>query len=135
MNSHLIITKPLNDEYPEWFAGEIESVHYNDLIAGLTDSFSNTLLFLQGLDDDDVAYRYAPGKWSIKQMWQHINDVERILCYRALRNARQDATVLYYKGTSGSSTLSVRAICYLILGHEIHHLQTINSRYINRKKN
>ena len=94
MNTHPIITKPSAEEYPEWFASEIEPVPYNDLIGGLEDSFSQTIVFLQQLSGEDIVYRYAPGKWSIKQIWQHIIDVERVLCYRALRYARQDATVL-----------------------------------------
>ena len=94
MNNQLIITKPTSDEYPEWFAAEIELVHYNDLIAGLQDSLSKTLTFLHKLTDQDLQYRYAPGKWSIKQMWQHIIDVERVLTYRALRFARKDETIL-----------------------------------------
>jgi uncharacterized damage-inducible protein DinB len=94
MNGHPLVSKPLTDEYPEWFAAEIEQVHYNDLIRGLLDSLNVTLPFLQSLTSDDLAYRYAEGKWSIRQMWQHIIDVERILSYRTLRYARQDATVL-----------------------------------------
>ncbi len=94
MNTHLIITKPAADEYPEWFATEIELVHYNDLISGLDDSFRKTLFSLEQLTSEDLAYRYAPGKWSIKQIWQHIIDVERVLCYRALRYARKDETIL-----------------------------------------
>jgi len=94
MNAHLIVSKPSADEYPEWFAGEIEPVYYNDLIGGLDESFKLTLPFLEKLTKEDLAYRYAPGKWSIKQMWQHIIDVERVLSYRALRYARQDPTIL-----------------------------------------
>ncbi len=178
MNTHLIITKPSANEYPEWFAGEIELVHYNDLIGGLSDSFNVTLPFLQQLSGEDISYRYAAGKWSIKQMWQHISDVERILCYRALRYARKDETVLsgfdenkyadvsnadsrdfnsilyeyetvrnasielfksftqemfLYRGTTGRSNMTVRSVGYLVLGHEIHHVNTIKERYLNRE--
>ena len=94
MNNYLLITKPAADEYPGWFAGEIEQVHYNDLIGGLSDSLNINFPFLQRLTNADLTYRYAEGKWSIKQMWQHIIDVERVLSYRALRYARHDATVL-----------------------------------------
>ena len=94
MNNQLIITKPTSDEYPEWFAAEIELVHYNDLIRGLQDSLNKTLTFLHKITEQDLQYRYAPGKWSIKQIWQHIIDVERVLTYRALRFARKDETAL-----------------------------------------
>src|SRR5436305_1017629 len=94
MNAHLVVIKPSADEYPEWFAGEIELVHYNDLIGGLDESFRLTSPFLEKLTQEDLVYRYAPGKWSIKQMWQHVIDVERVLSYRALRYARQDRTIL-----------------------------------------
>jgi hypothetical protein len=177
MNAHLIISKPSDEEYPEWFAGEIELVYYNDLIGGLDESFKITLLFLEKLTKEDLIYRYAPGKWSIKQMWQHIIDVERVLSYRALRYARRDSTVLsgfdenkyaemsnadardfntilleyavvrkstielfksftkemfMYRGTTGKSNMTVRSVGYLILGHEIHHVNTIKERYLNQ---
>jgi len=47
MNTHIIIAKPSANEYPEWFAGEIEPVLYNDLIGGLDDSFEITRHFLK----------------------------------------------------------------------------------------
>jgi hypothetical protein len=171
------ITKPFSDEYPEWFAAEIQLVHYNDLINGLHDSLNKSVKFLQHLTDEDLVYRYAPGKWSIKQMWQHVIDVERVLSYRALRYARKDETVLpgfdenkyvqvsnadhrnfkdiireysvvrdatlelfrsfteamfFYRGTAGKSNMTVRSVGYLILGHEIHHVNLINERYLKR---
>ncbi|MEP6846470.1 MAG: DinB family protein [Panacibacter sp.] len=178
MSNQLIITKPSYDEYPEWYAAEIGLVHYNDLITGLQDSISTTLTFLNQITDSDLEYRYAPGKWSIKQIWQHIIDVERVLSYRALRYARKDETVLtafdenkyaaasnadyrqfseiireyavvrdatmelfrsfteamfLHRGTAGKSNMTVRSVGFLILGHEIHHVQTIKERYLKRK--
>lgn len=177
MSTHLIVSKPATDEYPQWFAGEIEPVEYNDLIGGLDKSFRLTLPFLEKLTKEDLVYRYAPNKWSIKQMWQHVNDVERVLSYRALRYARQDPTILsgfdenkygevsnadsrefnailfeytavrrstielfksfteemfMYRGTTGQSNMTVRSLGYLILGHEIHHVNTIKERYLKR---
>lgn len=177
MHNHPTISKPLPDEYPEWFAAEIQLVHYTDLINGFKDSFLSTIAFLRKLTQPDLEYRYAPGKWSIKQMWQHVIDVERVLTYRALRYARKDQTILnafdenkfatasnadyrdfnhilreytsvrdstiefflslteamlLYRGTAGKSNMTVRAMGYLILGHEIHHAQIIKERYLNR---
>lgn len=177
MPNQLIIPKPDASEYPEWFAHEIVPVPYDDLFFGLEDSLSKTLNVLKNLSPEDLAYRYAPGKWSIKQIWQHIIDVERIMNYRALRYARQDETVLSrfdqnqyaevsraderdwenvlaefavvrraslelfksfaaemldHRGTAGKSNMTVRAVGYLILGHELHHLNIIRERYLNR---
>jgi hypothetical protein len=49
---------------------------------------------LKSLTDEQAAYRYAPGKWSIKQIIGHITDHERIMTYRALRFSRKDKTAL-----------------------------------------
>src|ERR1044071_3118841 len=49
---------------------------------------------LESLSEEKAAYRYAPGKWSIKQIIGHITDHERIMTYRALRFSRKDKTAL-----------------------------------------
>jgi len=175
MKDPIIITPPATDEYPEWFAGEIELVHYPELISGLQDMEGITLEMLGALTEEQLLFRYAAGKWTIKEMWQHVLDVERVLSYRALRFARHDQTVLHgfdhdnyvlesranqrpwgdileefvdvrrstirlFKsfapemvmriGTAGRSVLTVRAVGFLILGHNMHHLNTIRERYL-----
>lgn len=59
----------------------------------LFQSKENLNLF-KSLSDEQAAYRYAPGKWSIKQIIGHITDHERIMTYRALRFSRKDKTPL-----------------------------------------
>lgn len=49
---------------------------------------------LEGLKADKTEYRYAEGKWTIKDILQHLIDSERVFAYRALRFARQDGTEL-----------------------------------------
>jgi uncharacterized damage-inducible protein DinB len=49
---------------------------------------------LKSLKEEQAAYRYAPGKWSIKQIIGHMTDHERIMTYRALRFSRKDKTPL-----------------------------------------
>jgi hypothetical protein len=46
------------------------------------------------LTEEQMSYRYAPGKWSIKQIIGHMADHERIMMYRALRFSRKDPTPL-----------------------------------------
>lgn len=50
--------------------------------------------FFENIPADRVSYRYAEGKWNIKEILQHIIDAERIFAYRALRIARHDKTPL-----------------------------------------
>jgi uncharacterized damage-inducible protein DinB len=175
--SHIIVPRPSPDEYPAWAEAEISLVPYQDLILGLEDSHTLALQVLDGLSADTLTYRYAEGKWSIKQVWQHVMDVERIFNYRALRYARQDKTVLSgfnqneynevshadarewtdmireykairqgtvelfksfteemfsYVGQAGKSPMTVRSVGYLIIGHEMHHLNIIRDRYLSR---
>jgi len=49
---------------------------------------------LKSISEEKAAYRYAPDKWSIKQIIGHITDHERIMTYRALRFSRKDKTAL-----------------------------------------
>ena len=50
--------------------------------------------FLETIPEDKWDFRYAEGKWSIREVVQHIIDAERVFAYRALRFARKDATPL-----------------------------------------
>ena len=55
---------------------------------------TNMISYLKEVPEDKWNYRYAEGKWTIKEMVQHIIDAERIFTYRALRFARKDSTPL-----------------------------------------
>jgi uncharacterized damage-inducible protein DinB len=94
MHSPFTITRPDSSEYREWAAAEIEPIPYNDLISGLQASCEASVNAIRDIPEEKLLYRYAPGKWTIKEMWQHIIDTERVLAYRALRYARRDETIL-----------------------------------------
>ncbi|MFT5619643.1 MAG: putative damage-inducible protein DinB [Arenicella sp.] len=53
-----------------------------------------TIAFFQSVPEDKLNYRYEEGKWSVKEVFQHLIDTERIFVYRAFRIARRDQTSL-----------------------------------------
>jgi len=59
-----------------------------------TFSSGKNIHLLRSISEEQSAYRYAPDKWSIKQIIGHITDHERIITYRTLRFSRKDATLL-----------------------------------------
>ena len=65
-----------------------------NLLIHLEDIFSDTEELINPLEDDEMQFRYAPGKWTIKDMLVHMSDAERIFIYRALRFSRGDETPL-----------------------------------------
>ncbi|WP_347158509.1 DinB family protein [Pontibacter chitinilyticus] len=88
------ITYPSPDEYSEFFKAYILEAQAEDLLEGLTASYTYISGLMQGLTEEQLLHRYAPGKWSLKELLVHMMDAERIFAYRALRFARQDKTEL-----------------------------------------
>ena len=164
------------DEFNPYYGSYIKKTGDIALKDGLKKSGDKTITFLQSIPKDKLEYSYAAGKWTVKEVIQHIMDTERIFAYRALRIARQDQTpltgfdqdnyikpskankrsiesllnefkaikmatrtlfdsfsdeMLRSKGTASNSPVSVRAIGFIIMGHEIHHCEVIKERYLN----
>ena len=81
-------------EHAPYYARYTALVPPGDIIATLERQSEETARFLAGLTPDQAAHRYAPGKWSIKEIIGHLTDAERIFAHRALRYACGDATPL-----------------------------------------
>ena len=79
---------------PEFHKRYVEYVKNYDVIEALKFSSIETMQLLKSVTEEKGEYRYAPGKWSIKELVCHLMDTERILAYRALRFARNDNTPL-----------------------------------------
>ena len=163
-------------EYASYYENYIVQVSEEyTLIEELEISLHRFIKFVQDIPMDKFDYRYAEGKWTIKDIIQHIIDAERIFAYRALRFARNDktelpgfeennyvdeahgnkrsimelltelsavrhATLLLYKsfnveqmirsGIASNNPMSVRAIGFVIIGHQNHHQKIFEERYL-----
>jgi hypothetical protein len=88
------IARPGEEEYAPFYAGYVKRVPEGDLRGALRAQLGTTLALLRGIPESRGDYRYAPDKWTIKEVIGHVIDTERIMAYRALRIARGDATPL-----------------------------------------
>lgn len=163
------------DEYSSFNATYIETLENVNLIEELEICLHDFIRFVQNIPMDKFDYRYAEGKWTIKDIIQHIIDSERIFSYRALRISRNDktplpgfeennyvdntnantrsiqglltemaavreSTLLLFKsftqeqlqiiGTASDNLISVRAIGFIIIGHQKHHQTVFQERYL-----
>ena len=165
---------PVN-EYSEFVATYIKALDDAILLEELEISLHDFIKFVQNIPMDKFDYRYADGKWTIKDIIQHIIDAERIFGYRALRISRNDKTplagfeeneyvesatansrsiqelltefsavrhsnLLLFKsfseeqlkrlGIASNHTISVRALGFLMIGHQKHHQRVFAERYL-----
>lgn len=166
-----------SNEYAPYFLTYISQVSDEyTLIEELEISVHRLIKFVQNIPMDKFDYRYAEGKWTIKDILQHIIDTERIFAYRALRIARNDktelpgfdenvyaneangssrsiqslltelavvrqATLSLFKlfsnqellriGTASNNPVSVRALGFMIIGHQNHHQRVFDERYLS----
>jgi uncharacterized damage-inducible protein DinB len=167
--------RPEANEYAPYYEKYVSLVPDEDLVGTLGRQGAGTLALLRGLDEGRGAHRYAPGKWSVRQLVGHVNDAERIFSYRALAIARGDTQPLpgmeqeewmagadfdartlssladefeavrsatlhllrhlsdaawARRGTASGNEVTVRALAYIIAGHEAHHVRILRERYL-----
>jgi hypothetical protein len=169
------IAPPDASEYAPYYGRYITLVGGHDVVAALEDQPRETLALLSTLSEEQGDFRYAPDKWSIKEMLGHLIDAERVFSYRALRFARNDGTPLasfeqddyvraggfddrplgdlieefvcvrratvwlfrplsaeawMRRGVASGNPVSVRALAYVIAGHELHHRRVLREKYL-----
>ena len=169
------IARPDAAEFAPYYGTYIGKVPDGDLLRSLEHQRRDTQLLLAGLSERQALHRYAPGKWSIKEVIGHIADSERVFGYRALSIARGDgtplpgfdeqawtpggrfdarsledlaaeldavrgatiallrgfdATALASRGVANGKPISVRALAWIIAGHERHHVAILRERYL-----
>jgi uncharacterized damage-inducible protein DinB len=86
--------RPGQGDYALHYGQYIDLVPSGDFLETLREQQRDLAALLSPLSDEQAEFRYAPGKWSIKEVVGHINDAERIFSYRLLRIARGDQTPL-----------------------------------------
>ena len=79
------------NECAEFYHGYVRQLDEGDILAILADQGEEMADLLGAISDDRGDYRYAEGKWSIKELFGHMIDTERVFTYRALCFARGDA--------------------------------------------
>jgi len=108
-----MLTRPASDEFFEYYGRYIDQVPERDVLGILDEQRATMRETLGHLPPDRAGYRYAPEKWTIADVVQHLSDAERIFAYRALRIARGDETPLpswdenAYAARTDTSRLSV----------------------------
>lgn len=90
----MIKKRPSSSEYNPYYETYIKKVKGKDFIQSLKEQKFETLAVLSKLSDKEWNHKYAPEKWTVKEVMLHIMDTERIFAYRALRVARNDQTAM-----------------------------------------
>ena len=167
--------RPDSSEFAPYYGKYISLVPDGDIVQTLARERDTTLEVLQSVSAEKSRFRYAAGKWSIRESYVHLIDGERIFSYRALRFARADQTPLAsfeqdaYVGPSGADArdwsgiideyrvvraatialfanlpadawtrtgiasanpVSVRAVAWMIAGHDVHHRNLLREKYL-----
>jgi DinB superfamily len=86
--------RPQQGDYALFYENYVSLVPSGDFLEILRDQRRELVGLLSPLSAEQAEFRYAPGKWSIKEVLGHITDAERIFAYRLLRIARGDETPL-----------------------------------------
>jgi hypothetical protein len=88
------MTRPEAGEFAEYYGKYIAKVPGTDVVGILESERLHMSRLFAGRSERDGNFRYAPGKWTIKEILGHVTDGERIFTYRALRIGRGDETPL-----------------------------------------
>jgi len=86
--------RPNASDFPHYFGRYISQVTTDSLSEAVKKYAEPLSLFYTNLPEEKAGYAYAPGKWTLQELLQHVVDTERIMSYRLLRIARKDKTPL-----------------------------------------
>ncbi len=110
---------------PTFYKGYVKLVEHADVIQALRISGFRTMELIHSIPEEKTDYRYAEGKWSIREVLCHMLDAERIFSYRALRFARNDRTPLSgFDENAYAPYLNATGRSLAQIGDEMQHLRT-----------
>lgn len=89
--------RPSTDEYHENYQKYFDLVPEGAYLELLGQNSKETVRCFEAIPKEKLDYKYAPGKWTIKELLMHLIDTERVFSYRALVAARGDATTPHYR--------------------------------------
>ncbi len=110
---------------PPFYKGYVKLVEQPDVLQAMRICGYRTMELIHSIPEAKCDFRYAEGKWSIREVLCHIIDAERIFTYRALRFARNDKTPLSgfdeneYATQANAASRTLKQI-----GDEMQHLRT-----------
>jgi hypothetical protein len=83
-----MIGRPQPGEAPPYYSTYLDQVQGDDILAVVASQLEDALVFLSTISEEKSLHRYQPGKWSIRQLLNHVTDTERAFAFRALWFAR-----------------------------------------------
>lgn len=83
-----MIRKPQSTEYAPFYETYVSKIDTENVLNILQEQFDTIPEFFGALSDEQAEYKYAPEKWTIKEVLNHVNDAERVFSYRAFCIAR-----------------------------------------------
>lgn len=84
----MLLMRPDRSEAVDYYFSYIDLVPGTDICSALEAQRGETLAALQPITEEQSCYRYAQGKWSLREVLGHINDTERLFVSRAFWFAR-----------------------------------------------
>ncbi len=86
--------RPIAGTYPPYFDNYIKLVDEQDVLEAFNQQQRILNEFFDNISEEKYGYAYAPGKWTLKELLQHVIDTERIFSYRALAISRKETASL-----------------------------------------
>jgi hypothetical protein len=167
--------RPGTNEYAPYYEKYVTLVPDGDIAETLARQIDESVAAYRAVSEEQSRFRYAPDKWTIKQVLGHVSDTERVFAYRAFAFSRGEAQplpgfeqdeyvaradsdertwaslidelksvraasvtlfrslsddALQRQGTASNNPVSVRALGFMIAGHERHHLSILKAKYL-----